>query len=207
MSLQDCKVVIIGGSSPIGKAIARAVLREGGKLALAGRSVDRLGDVVDELGGDVDCCEVDVRDERGVGYCLEKFAPFNHLILTVAEHHDMPFLDADLSLARQMFEVKFWGQLSAAQEAVIHLNEKGSITFFSGHSVHPTAGACVSDAINGAVEAMVRSLSVELHPIRVNAISPGDDTAGEVAEVTIQVLTNLSLTGQVVRPDGQYHTF
>lgn len=49
-----------------------------------------------------------------------------------------------------------------------------SILLFSGTlSRKPMAGASIIGAVNGAIEALGRSLAVELAPVRVNVISPG----------------------------------
>jgi NAD(P)-dependent dehydrogenase (short-subunit alcohol dehydrogenase family) len=54
------------------------------------------------------------------------------------------------------------------------MSRHGSITFCSGTSaLRPIAGGSVGSASCGAVEALARSLAVELGPIRVNTIVPG----------------------------------
>ena len=98
-----------------------------------------------------------------------------------------------------------------------------------GAGCRGTAGIA---AINGAVEALVKPLAVELAPIRVNGVSPGfvdtpwwsglpDDvcqglfdqasqalpaqviaTADDVAEVVVLAATNRNITGSVIETDG-----
>ena len=51
---------------------------------------------------------------------------------------------------------------------------RGSIVLTSGvAATTPMRGGAATAAINGAVEALVRTLAVELAPVRVNAVSPG----------------------------------
>ena len=51
---------------------------------------------------------------------------------------------------------------------------RGSIVFVSGvAATTPMRGGSATAAVNGAVEALVRTLAVELAPVRVNAVSPG----------------------------------
>jgi NAD(P)-dependent dehydrogenase (short-subunit alcohol dehydrogenase family) len=68
----------------------------------------------------------------------------------------------------------------------------GSFVFFSGSSARkPAAGMLAVGATNAAVDAVTRSLAVELAPIRVNAISPGTidtgayDALGEQAKTAL----------------------
>jgi NAD(P)-dependent dehydrogenase (short-subunit alcohol dehydrogenase family) len=50
----------------------------------------------------------------------------------------------------------------------------GSITFVSGMAAErPSPGGSITGMVNGAINAMVRGLALELAPIRVNAVSPG----------------------------------
>ena len=69
---------------------------------------------------------------------------------------------------------KLTGPLLAAQQAAKRITGTGSITFTSGVAAHrPASGGLLAATVNGALEAMVRALALELAPIRVNAISPG----------------------------------
>lgn len=75
---------------------------------------------------------------------------------------------------RGAFDAKFWAQLTSAQVALPHLAPDGSITFIGAASARSSIpGTAGLAAVNGAIEAMVKPLAVELAPIRVNAVSPG----------------------------------
>jgi NAD(P)-dependent dehydrogenase (short-subunit alcohol dehydrogenase family) len=74
---------------------------------------------------------------------------------------------------RAGFEQKVMAQVTIAQVAAQHLRE-GSLTFVSAASSRSVIrGAAGLGAINGALEAMVPTLALEIAPIRVNAVSPG----------------------------------
>jgi NAD(P)-dependent dehydrogenase (short-subunit alcohol dehydrogenase family) len=73
-------------------------------------------------------------------------------------------------MARQAFQTKFWGPFAAVQAADV----RKSVVFVSGVAAHtPMRGGSATAAVNGAIEALVRTLAVELAPVRVNAVSPG----------------------------------
>jgi NAD(P)-dependent dehydrogenase (short-subunit alcohol dehydrogenase family) len=84
------------------------------------------------------------------------------------------FATLDLADLRAGFEGKYWPQIVALQAALPSLHPAGTITLItagsSGAAFPGTAGLA---AINGALEAMVPVLAVELAPRRVNAVSPG----------------------------------
>lgn len=220
------KVLIIGGSSGIGKATAHLLAAQGAEVVIASRSNENLRGAAEEIGGNITSCVVDVRDVRSVDACFEANAPFDHLVVTAVDVRSTPFLEADLEEARQIFEVKFWGQFAAAQLAAPCIRKGGSILFFSGVAGQkPVVGLSIMAAADGAIEALVRSLAVELTPIRVNAISPGfvdthDMEEGrrseiaaslpvrrvgdplDVARAALSLMENPFITGSVLVIDG-----
>jgi NADP-dependent 3-hydroxy acid dehydrogenase YdfG len=58
------KVLITGGSSGIGEATAKAVVAEGGAVALGARRKERLDEIVSSLDGDAHAIESDIGDEE-----------------------------------------------------------------------------------------------------------------------------------------------
>jgi NAD(P)-dependent dehydrogenase (short-subunit alcohol dehydrogenase family) len=99
----------------------------------------------------------------------------DHLVLALGSSAGMgPIASLDLDGFRAGFEEKVVAHVAAIQAALPFLAERGSITLISAVSAQAAApGAVALAAGNGAVEAMVPTLSRELAPIRVNAVSPG----------------------------------
>lgn len=92
MSLQDKKVVIIGGSAGIGKATAKAAAAAGAHVIIAARTEQDLARVKEEIQGRVETCTIDVRDVRGMDYCIEQIGAIDHLVYTATDAHPSPFL-------------------------------------------------------------------------------------------------------------------
>ena len=167
--------LVIGGSSGIGLAIARAAKGDGATVTIAGRDGEKLDRAAHELGGGVDVAAVDLTDEASVAALFEG-RDLDHLAITGPGPGFAPFLEADLASVRADVEAKFWGQYLAARHAAPILAAKGagSITFMSGaFSQRPPAGASTLAAIQAGLEGLARALAVELGPVRVNAVSPG----------------------------------
>ena len=226
MSLQNRKVVIIGGSAGIGLATAVAAAAAGAHVVVGARDARELSKMSSEARASIDFCKLDVRDVRGGDYCIDQIGPFDHLVYTAVEPHNAPFLEMEIEEAHKVFDVKFWGAMAAIQSAAPSILEGGSVTLFSGVSAHkPIRGLSLLAAANGAIEALVRSLAVELSPIRVNAVSPGlvdthgmrDEqrealastlptrrvgTAADVAQAALFAMQNTFMTGTVIHVDG-----
>jgi len=235
MSLNEKKVVVIGGSSGMGLAVAKMVAAEGAEVVIAGRSEEKLRRAADEIPQPVETHPLDVTLEHAVKGFFAEAGELDHLVVTAATGVTGAFLELDTPSFRQIFDSKFWGQYFAARYGAQRIREGGSITFFSGvAAVKPVAGLSAYAAVNGAIEALCRSLAVELAPLRVNAVSPGivdtpayagmnaierkkmfDSLAAQlparrvgrpedVARAVIALMKNGYTTGSVVCVDGGY---
>jgi NAD(P)-dependent dehydrogenase (short-subunit alcohol dehydrogenase family) len=72
------------------------------------------------------------------------------------------------------FEEKVYAHFATAQAALPRLRKDGSLTFISAVTAQAAMpGTAGIGAANAAVAALVPILAAELHPLRVNAVSPG----------------------------------
>jgi NAD(P)-dependent dehydrogenase (short-subunit alcohol dehydrogenase family) len=195
MTFAGKRIVVIGGSEGMGYAIAEAAAASGAQVLIASRSAQKLAAARATLGAGVDTDTLDVTDETQVHAFFERCGPLDHVVTTAAVVNRKPFFDVSAAEAHAAFESKFWGQFYAARHAAPRIRGNGSIVFFSGISSRKgMPGLVVTSAINGAVEALCRSLALTLAPVRVNAVCPGfiatpghDDPAGRRRQVLAQV--------------------
>lgn len=169
-------IVIIGGSSGIGLAVAHRCLQEGARVLVAGRSSERLASAAAELGEPdrVATVQADIADRGQLAQAFDRAEPVAHVVVTAA---DLPYgqvatLTED-SIMRAI-RSKILGPLLVAQSAAVRLEPGASITFVSGIAAYrPAPGGSLAAIANGALESMVRALALEIAPVRVNAVSPG----------------------------------
>ncbi|OIK08505.1 SDR family oxidoreductase [Bacillus sp. MUM 13] len=174
MSLKGKKVVILGGTSGIGLAAAKAFLDESAQIIIASRSVSKLSDAKAMLGGNAEGYEIDFRNEEKVSDFFKQVGNFDHLIVTAGEGAMGHFSELPVADVREAFDSKFWGQYISVHAALPYLNNESSITLTSGvYGKRPPKGATTLASINSAIDGLVRGLSVDLAPIRVNVVSPG----------------------------------
>jgi NAD(P)-dependent dehydrogenase (short-subunit alcohol dehydrogenase family) len=175
MSLQGRHVVVIGGSSGIGFAVAKLALEAGAKVLIGGRNESRLTRAAQKLPGSK-THPVDVSDEAQVAAFFEHVGELDHLVVTAGGTVASPKKLADLPTqeARAAFDHKFWGQRLVARHAAPRIRVGGSLGLTSGVlSRKPGIGRLLKSTINAAVEAMGRTLAKELAPTRVYVVSPG----------------------------------
>ncbi|MFB9903528.1 SDR family oxidoreductase [Allokutzneria oryzae] len=226
------RVLIIGGSSGMGLALAERLLSDGADVTVAGRSAERLSTVAARLPR-VRTAQADISDEDAVRRLFTETGQLDHVVVTAADAVGAykPVAAYDVATAKAIVGTKLLGPWLVGKHA--DLAPGGSITFTSGIAAYrPMPGSSVFAAVNGALEALVRALAVELAPLRVNAVSPGwidtpiwDDLVGDgkaerlatmaqrlpvnrigtvddVSEAFVTLLRNGFITGTVVHVDG-----
>jgi NAD(P)-dependent dehydrogenase (short-subunit alcohol dehydrogenase family) len=174
MSLQGKRVVVVGGTSGIGLATAKAFLDESAQVIIASRSASKLSEAKQTLGGNVEGYELDFRSEEKLAEFFAQVGKFDHLVITAGDGAMGLFNELPVANAKEAFDSKFWGQYITVRAALPYLNEAASITLTSGvYGVRPPKGASTLASINSAIDGLVRGLAVDLAPIRVNVVSPG----------------------------------
>jgi NAD(P)-dependent dehydrogenase (short-subunit alcohol dehydrogenase family) len=170
MLLAGKNVVVVGGSSGIGLATAALAKSEGASVIIASRSAERLRAAADQIGARG--IEADVTSDASVEALFKTCGKVDHVVVTAAQLRAGPFKTQSMGDARLTMESKFWGAWRVARCAEIAPG--GSLTLVSGFlSVRPRPATAIVGAANGALEALTRSLALELAPVRVNAVSPG----------------------------------
>lgn len=176
MSLKAKRIVVIGGTSGIGFAIAEAALREGATVVVASSNAAKVEAAVKSLSSGVSGVIVDVTSESSVELAFAEIGSFDHLVTTAGDWKARrgPVVEMDLEAAKWNFAVRFWGALAAVKHAHKSIAAGGSITLTDGMVAHrPSKGSAVATAMAGAVEHLTRGLAVDLAPIRVNCVCPG----------------------------------
>lgn len=164
------RICVVGGTAGIGLAIARNLALEDADVVIVGRDAERARRIAGGIGLNVEGRGTDVLDGAAIEAFFEALGPIDHLVVTAAQVQGGAFRDGSLENARFSMEGKFWSQYLCARHAQV----RRSILLFSGTlGRKPMIGTSIIGAVNGAIEALGRSLAVELAPVRVNVMSPG----------------------------------
>ena len=169
------RVVIVGGSSGIGLAVAEEATSQGAEVVIISSKAGRVQEAIQSIGGQARGQAIDVSDENAVESFFTKLGAFDHLVFTAGDSLQLNELaDTDLKQARHAFELRYWSALATVKYGSPHIRKGGSIVLTTGVAgQRPQSGWVIAASVCGTIEALTRALAVELAPIRVNAVSPG----------------------------------
>src|ERR1700727_2902318 len=168
--LKAKRVIVLGGSSGIGLAVAEQASSQGADVVVASSNPDRIQKAVQSLGGRVEGETADLSDEHAIAGLFTRLGPIDHLVFTAGDNlhlHDLA--DTDLVQARRAFELRYWSALAAVKYASPGIRKGGSIVLTTGVAgQRPHKGGVVAASVCGTIEALTRALSLEFVTIRAN---------------------------------------
>jgi NAD(P)-dependent dehydrogenase (short-subunit alcohol dehydrogenase family) len=177
VSLKDKRVLVIGGGSGIGKAVAEKALAEGASVVIASTNADKISAAAAKLGSRASSAVLDVTKENDVEKFFSDNGKFDHIAFTAGDFIPSMFtslVDLDFEEAAKLLNVRYWGALRVAKHAAKILPPGGSFTVTDGLLAHrPMKGSVLPTSLSGAVEHATKAMAVELAPIRVNCVCPG----------------------------------
>jgi 3-hydroxy acid dehydrogenase/malonic semialdehyde reductase len=187
ISLRDKVVFITGASSGIGRACARAFAREGAKILMAARRLDRLKKLAAELEADYGIpshfFELDVRDRAAVERAVAGLAPEWETIEILVNNAGLSrgldkLHEGKVGDWEEMIDTNVKGLLYVSRAVIPGMVKRGrghiiNIGSIAGHEVYP--GGNVYCATKFAVKALSRGLRLDLSgtPLRVSEVDPG----------------------------------
>jgi NAD(P)-dependent dehydrogenase (short-subunit alcohol dehydrogenase family) len=210
MTLETKRVVIVGGTSGIGLAVARAAIEAGAEVLVASAKQSSVDRALRDLPAGATGRIIDVADISAVASFFAEVGELDHLIYTAGEALVlMPLAELDIDQARELFQTRYFGALTVVQAAASRIRDGGSITLTMGVAgSRPFPGWSIASSVCGAVESLTRALAVEIAPIRVNAVSPGvvrSSLWAEMGEVEREEMykgvAESGLVGHVGEPD------
>lgn len=233
MSNTDQKrILLIGGGSGIGHAIAQAALERGDQPVIGARDPERTASTLPEALRDVPVVHADLADEDTIA-ALTVSGPFDAVVSLAADTANGPVASLERAAIHTAFDAKVAGPLLLAKHLAGSMKPGGTFVFFSGVAAFkPAPGLSVMAIVNGAVAFMAEALAVELAPVRAVAISPGiidsglwdflgDDgkrnffattaaanparrvgTPADIIEAVLLAIDNTFITGTTLHVDG-----
>jgi NAD(P)-dependent dehydrogenase (short-subunit alcohol dehydrogenase family) len=219
--------VIVGGSSGIGFFMPERMAGRGDDVVVTSRDRGRADAAAKQAGGRCRGIALDLAHPETIEEAVSDIGTLDHLVITAIEQGANSFGTFDTRAATVAVTIKLVGYTETVRALRPRLNPGGSVVLFGGVAKdRPSPGSVMVTAFNGGVNALVKSLALELAPHRVNAVHPGvvgDSpkwrdvldhpqvpctpigrlvTMQEVADATDFLLTNGGVNGQNLEING-----
>jgi len=175
------KIIVLGGSSGIGKATAERFAKEGWQVLVAAHDLSQCLATVNELEGENHiACEVDVRIDEHLNnlhqIVKEKFGDFDALVNSIGISQSHSAIDSNFSAWDNSLQVMLYGSVKACRVLVPLIKDGGRIIHITSiHYERVANGSSAYGMAKAAITQFTRSLALELAPRNIlsNTIAPG----------------------------------
>ncbi len=195
--LTDTRVLVTGGTSGLGRAMAQALVQAGARVAVTSRHRERAQATAAELGAGALGVELDVRDARSVSAAVDSaygmldggldvlvnnagigMRTINPRFMTEPQ----PFWEVTLAGFRDVLETKATGTFLVARAVVPRMLSAGGgrvVTISMSKQTMTRRGFIPYGPSGAAVEALARVMAADLAdtPVTANILLPGGATA------------------------------
>ena len=170
----DAKVLIVGGTGGIGRALAERYASLESEVVLTSRSAARAQATAAELGGNTRGIALDIAEPENIAAQLADVGEIDRLLIVAIERDYNTIRDYDIAKARRAVTVKLVGYTEVVHAMLGRFSDEASVVIFGGLAgERPYPGSTTVTMVNGGVRSMIKTMAVELAPIRFNAIHPG----------------------------------
>ena len=167
-------IVIVGGTAGIGRQLAQTLAKRGDEVVITGRDKARAQTIAAEIGGKTRGVGFDLADPAKIAGALADVGKVDNLVLAAIERDANSVREFDVGRAIRLATLKLVGYIETVHALAPRLAPNAAIVLFGGQArERPYPGSTTVTTVNGGVTSMVRTLALELAPIRVNAIHPG----------------------------------
>ena len=166
-------VVVIGGTQGQGRELAQAYADDGRDVVVTGRDQSRADAAAKEIGGRTRGIGFDLAEPHTIADSLEDVGDVDYLVLAAIERDVNKVREYDIKAALRLVTLKLVGYTEVVHALLPRLGDDSAILIFGGLArERPYPGSTTVTTVNAGVTGIVRTLVVELAPIRVNAIHP-----------------------------------
>jgi NAD(P)-dependent dehydrogenase (short-subunit alcohol dehydrogenase family) len=166
-------VVVVGGTQGLGRELAKSYADDGRDVIVTGRDQARADAAASEIGGSARGIGFDLAEPHSIAERLANVGDVESLVLAAIERDVNKVREYDIDGALRLVTLKLVGYTEVVHALIPRLGDDSAILVFGGLARdRPYPGSTTVTTVNGGVTSLVRTLVIELAPIRVNALHP-----------------------------------
>jgi NAD(P)-dependent dehydrogenase (short-subunit alcohol dehydrogenase family) len=141
---------------------------------ITGRDPERAAAAAAGIGKGVTGLGFDLSHPEGIAAALSGVGPVSRLVLAAIARDNNPVRTYDIASAISLTTMKLVGYTATIHALLDRLADDSAVVLFGGRAKdRPYPGSTTVTTVNGGVSSVIRTLAIELAPIRFNAIHPG----------------------------------
>jgi 3-oxoacyl-[acyl-carrier protein] reductase len=205
LGLDGARALVGGGSSGLGLAVGSALAGEGARVAFVARPSERLEAAAAGVGGAVAVgADLESRDgpADAVARAVQAFGGLDLVLVNSGGPPPGTFADLDDAAWERAIDGTLRGAIRMIRATLPHLraSERPSIlVVLSSSAREPIPGLTASNTIRPGLMGLIKSLSAELVPVRINGLAPGRFTTPRSIEVEESTAKRTGQTAEEVR--------
>ncbi len=180
MRLENKVVLITGGGTGVGAAVARLFAREGAKVVVTGRRPEPIAEVAAEVAGLSVAGDTSdpAHAAEAVAAAVSTFGGLDVVVASAGLGIEAPVGDMDDEQWRHVLDVNLTGPMMMTRAALPTMLERGGgsvVLVSSTNSMAAAPASAAYDASKAGLNALARAIAVDYGPkgIRANALCPG----------------------------------
>ncbi len=205
LGLDGARALVGGGSGGLGGAVAAALTGEGARVALVARPSDRLDAAVGRLSGAV-AVDVDLATPDGPAAAVDRtVAALGGLDLVLVNSGGPPpgmFEELDDAAWERAIDGTLRSTVRLIRAALPHLRQSdrpAMLVILSSSAREPIPGLTTSNLLRPGLAGLIKSLTAEIAPIRINGLAPGRVATDRIREIDEAAAARTGDTPEAIR--------
>ena len=204
LGLQGARALVAGGSGGLGGAVADALAGEGARVALVARASDRLTQraaALDALAVPADLSTAD-GPAGAVAGTVDGLGGLDLVLVNSGGPPPGRFEDLTDADWQRAIDGTLWMAIRLIRAALPHLGQSerpAILVNLSSSAREPIPGLTTSNVLRPGLAGLVKSLTLEIAPIRINGITPGRVATDRMKEIDAMGAARTGTTPEEVR--------
>ena len=186
LGLEGRRALVGGGGSGIGGGIAGELAAEGARVALIGRTVERVTDAAGRLGGVPVIADLATRDgpASAVRHAVDALGGLDLLVVNSGGPPGGTFDTLDEAAWQAAIDGTLQSVLRLIRSALPHLRagrDPAILIVLSSSVREPIPALATSNVLRPGLAGLIKTLQREIAPVRINGLAPGRIATDRIA--------------------------